>query len=114
MHLKPGVSQEQIVFVLAVLLFGAFAALLPGFLSTQNVLSLLRSVAVLGVLGMAMVIVIIGRGIDLSIVANMAISVAWTFQLANNGMPLGMVRTTYREMTSLRPKIRALLLTYIV
>ena len=49
---------------------------------------MLRSVAVFGVLGIAMVIVVIGRGIDLSIVANMAISVAWTFQLANEGVPM--------------------------
>jgi len=36
------------------------------------------------------VIVVIGRGIDLSIVANMAISVAWTFQLANDHVPLSL------------------------
>jgi ribose transport system permease protein len=87
--MKAKLSQEQIVLVLAVLLFGVFSFLLPGFLTAPNILTLLRSVAVLGVLGIAMVIVVIGRGIDLSIVANMAISVAWTFQLANEGTPLG-------------------------
>lgn len=81
-------NQEAIVFVLAILLFAVFAVALPGFLSAENLLSLLRSVAVLGVLGLAMVIVVIGRGIDLSLVANMAISVAWAFQLANTGTPL--------------------------
>lgn len=81
-------SQEQIVLLLAILLFVAFSVLLPGFFTAPNLFTLLRSVAVLGVLGIAMVIVVIGRGIDLSIVANMAISVAWTFQLANDGVPL--------------------------
>ncbi len=38
---------------------------------------LLRGVAILAILGIAMVIVVIGSGIDLSLVANMAISVAW-------------------------------------
>ena len=85
---RLSLSQEQIVFVLAVLLFAIFSIMLPGFLTAQNLLTLLRSVAVFGVLGIAMVIVVIGRGIDLSIVANMAISVAWTFQLANEGVPL--------------------------
>jgi ribose transport system permease protein len=88
MKWRLSLSQEQIVFVLAVLLFAIFSIALPGFLTAQNLLTLLRSVAVFGVLGIAMVIVVIGRGIDLSIVANMAISVAWTFQLANEGVPL--------------------------
>ncbi len=83
-----GFNQERIVFTLAVVLFAVFAVFLKGFLTPQNILSLLRSVAVLGVLGLGMVIVVIGRGIDLSLVANMAISVAWAFQLANGGTPL--------------------------
>ena len=81
-------GQDRIVLALAVLLFAAFALTLPGFLQTSNLLSLLRSVSVLGVLGIAMVIVVIGRGIDLSLVANMAIGVAWAFQLANTGHSL--------------------------
>jgi ribose transport system permease protein len=85
-HGKLG--QDRIVLALAVLLFAAFAITLPGFLQTANLLSLLRSVSVLGVLGIAMVIVVIGRGIDLSLVANMAIGVAWAFQLANTGHSL--------------------------
>jgi ribose transport system permease protein len=83
-----GFNQERIVFTLAVILFAIFAVFLDGFLTPQNILSLLRSVAVLGVLGLGMVIVVIGRGIDLSLVANMAISVAWAFQLANGGTPM--------------------------
>jgi ribose transport system permease protein len=88
MRTLRGFNQERIVLTLAAILFVIFAATLDGFLTAQNVLTLLRSVAVLGVLGLAMVIVVIGRGIDLSLVANMAISVAWAFQLANNGVPL--------------------------
>lgn len=81
-------SQEQIVFGLAVLLCIGFAIALPGFLTTSNILNLIRSVSILGILGVAMGLVVIGRGIDLSLVAIMAISVAWTLQLATNGIPL--------------------------
>ncbi len=81
-------SQEQIVFGLAVLLCTAFALTLPGFLTTSNLLNLVRSVSILGILGVAMGLVVIGRGIDLSLVAVMAISVAWTLQLVTDGMPL--------------------------
>ena len=83
-------SQEQIVFGLAVLLCLGFALALPGFLTAQNILNLVRSVSILGILGVAMGLAVIGRGIDLSLVALMAISVAWTLQLATNGMPMGL------------------------
>jgi ribose transport system permease protein len=81
-------SQEQIVFGLAVILCVAFAIALPGFLTASNLLNLVRSVAILGILGVAMGLVVIGRGIDLSLVAGMAISVAWTLQLVTDGMAL--------------------------
>ncbi len=79
-------SQEQIVFALAVLLCVGFALALPGFLTTNNVLNLVRSVSILGILGVAMGLVVIGRGIDLSLVALMAVSVAWTLNLVQGGM----------------------------
>jgi ribose transport system permease protein len=82
------VSQEQIVLGLALLLCVAFAVTLPGFLTTNNLLNLVRSVSILGILGVAMGLVVIGRGIDLSLVALMAVSVAWTLYLISTGMPL--------------------------
>jgi ribose transport system permease protein len=81
-------SQEQIVFGLAFVLCVAFAVALPGFLTTSNVLNLVRSVSILGILGVAMGLVVIGRGIDLSLVAVMAISVAWALNLIGGGMPV--------------------------
>ncbi len=82
------VSQEKIVFTITLAMFAVFAFSLDGFIGTSNLLALLRSVAVLGILGLGMLIVVLGRGIDLSMVANMAISVAWTIQLVGTGMPL--------------------------
>ncbi len=84
-----GLSQEKIVFAITLSMFVIFALTLDNFLSANNILALLRSVAVLGILGLGMLIVVLGRGIDLSMVANMAISVAWTIQLVSTGMPLG-------------------------
>lgn len=81
-------SQEQIVFALALLLCAGFAVALPGFLTTNNLLNLVRSVSILGILGVAMGLVVIGRGIDLSLVSLMAVSVAWTLHLVASGMPL--------------------------
>lgn len=81
-------NQEQIVFALAVLLCIVFAVALPGFFTTSNILNLVRSVSILGILGVAMGLVVIGRGIDLSLVALMAVSVAWTLQLATTGLAM--------------------------
>ena len=86
---KPrAISQEAIVFALTAIIFAIFALLLPSFLTGGNLLALVQNVSILGVLGVAMAMAIIGRGIDLSIVATMAVSVAWVLQLTNHGMAL--------------------------
>ncbi len=79
-------NQERIVLVIAVLIFVAASLGLPGFFTPDNLVSIVRSVSVLGILALGMAIVIIGRGIDLSAVAVMAMSVAWYLQLLGNGM----------------------------
>jgi len=80
-------SQERIILALAVALFAVASATLPGFFAANNIIAILRSVSVLGILAVGMGIVIIGRGIDLSSVAIMAMSVAWYLQMLNDGMP---------------------------
>lgn len=87
-------NQEKIVFILTVMLFLAFSLTLNNFLDANNILSLIRSVAVLGILGLGMLIVVLGRGIDLSLVATMAISIAWSMQLIHEGMPVYAALTT--------------------
>jgi len=79
-------NQARIVFLVAVLIFGAAAVGLPGFLTAANLIAIVRSIAVLGILALGMSVVIIGRGIDLSMVAVMAMSVAWYLQLLGDGM----------------------------
>jgi ribose transport system permease protein len=80
-------NQERIVLVIGVFVFIAAALGLPGFLTAANLIAIVRSIAVLGILALGMGVVIIGRGIDLSMVAIMAMSVAWYLQLLNGGMP---------------------------
>ncbi|MBK8160702.1 MAG: ABC transporter permease [Rhodospirillaceae bacterium] len=80
-------DQERIVLAIAVALFVVAAIGLPGFFTTANIISIIRSVSVLGILAVGMAIVIIGRGIDLSAVAIMAMSVAWYLQMLGNGTP---------------------------
>ena len=83
-------SQERIVFALAVLLFVVAAVTLRGFMAADNLVAIVRSVSVLGILAVGMALVIIGRGIDLSAVAIMAMTVAWYLQMLNQGRPEGL------------------------
>jgi ribose transport system permease protein len=82
-------TQEEIVFLLAALMFCGFSLLLPGFLAVENLLSLVRSVSILGILGLGMALVVIGRGIDLAMVATMVVAVAWAMALSRTQLPLG-------------------------
>jgi ribose transport system permease protein len=78
-------NQETIITVLTVLLFAAFALTIPDFIAVTNLLNIARSVAPLGILALGMAIVVIGRGIDLSLVGIMAVSAGWVLQLLQNG-----------------------------
>ena len=80
-------NQERIVLAIAVLTFIVASVALPGFFTSQNIVTIVRSVSVLGILALGMAVVIIGRGIDLASVAIMAMSVAWYLQLLGNGTP---------------------------
>jgi ribose transport system permease protein len=81
-------NQEKIVLAITVVLFSIFCLTLDKFASPGNLISLLQSVAILGVLGVGMALVVIGRGIDLTMVTIMAISVGWVFNEINNGIPV--------------------------
>ncbi|HHI71107.1 MAG TPA: ABC transporter permease, partial [Rhodobacteraceae bacterium] len=78
-------NQERIVLIATVLVLIFAAIALPGFLNVNNLISIVRSISVLGILALGMGIVIIGRGIDLSMVAVMAMSVAWYLQMLHTG-----------------------------
>ena len=78
-------TQEKIVLLIAFALFCIFSFFLRGFLSPGNLLTLVRGVSTLGILGVGMAVVVIGRGIDLTIVTIYAMSAAWMFYLANTG-----------------------------
>jgi hypothetical protein len=78
-RIMRGVDQQRIVLAIAVVLFVLFAIFLDGFVDPGNILTLLQGVAVIGVLGLGMAIAIIGRGIDLSMIAVLVMPTAWMF-----------------------------------
>src|SRR6476660_4137491 len=84
---KP--SQEQIVLLITIALLIVFGLTLNGFATVSNLLNLLRSISILGVLGLGMGLIVISRGIDLSEVAIMAGSWAIALIKIQQGMPIG-------------------------
>lgn len=87
--MKIKATQQTIVFALFLLLFIGFASLLPGFAQVDNLLTLLQNVAILGILGLGMAVVVIGRGIDISMIATLAVPSGLLLQLVENGHSLG-------------------------
>ena len=79
------ISQQTIVFAIFLLLFIGFAVFLPGFFSASNLLGLLQNVAILGILGLAMAVIVIGRGIDISMVAVLAVPAGLILQMVQDG-----------------------------
>ena len=79
------ISQQTIVFAIFVLMFVGFALFLPGFFTPGNLLGLLQNVAILGILGLGMAVIVIGRGIDISMVAVLAVPAGLVLQMVQDG-----------------------------
>src|SRR5271155_713426 len=82
------IGQQGIVFAIFAALFAVFAITLHGFATPENMLTLLQNVAVLGILGLAMAIVVIGRGIDISLIAALAVPPGLVLQMVQDGHSL--------------------------
>jgi ribose transport system permease protein len=81
-------NQERVVILIALGVFLFFSFYLKGFLEIKNLLSLVQSVSVLGILGIGMALIIISRGIDLTMVAVMVVSAGWVFSQIGSGASL--------------------------
>ncbi len=81
-------SQQTIVFAIFIVLFLVFSLFLPGFFSASNIVALLQNVAILGILGLGMAVVVIGRGIDISMIAALAVPPGLVLQMVNDGYPV--------------------------
>ena len=66
----------MIILIVTVVIFAGFSVFLDKFFSTGNLLTLMRSVSILGILSIAMAVVVISKGIDLSLIATLAVGTA--------------------------------------
>ena len=89
---KHIVTQEVVVIAISLVMATGFSIFLPSFLSVLNMMALLQNVAILGILSLGMAVIVIGRGIDLSMVALLVVPSGLLLQLVQNGhsMPIAL------------------------
>jgi ribose transport system permease protein len=83
--LRKMTTQEGVVFLITAALFIVFSTAFKGFLAWENIANLLLNVSLLGVLALGMGFVVIGRGLDLSVITVALCSSALVLQLLNIG-----------------------------
>ncbi|TAN09760.1 MAG: ABC transporter permease [Burkholderiaceae bacterium] len=91
MHLAPNlakITQEQLVFAAAVLLFFVFSLAIPGFSTLGNLSQILERVTVVGIFALGASIVVISGGLDLSQVGSAMAGGGMTVLLLNSGWSL--------------------------
>lgn len=109
---KAHLSQQTIVFAIFVILFLVFSLFLPGFFSTSNIVALLQNVAILGILGLGMAVVVIGRGIDISMIAALAVPPGLVLQLVNDGYSVGFAFTAALALVIIFGLVNGWLIAY--
>ena len=85
---KRVISQQLVVIVISALMAIGFSIFLPSFMTPLNLVALLQNVAILGILSLGMAVIVIGRGIDLSLVALLVVPSGLLLQLVHNGQPM--------------------------
>lgn len=105
-------DQQLIVFLLFVALFLVFSLALPAFFSVGNLVTLLRTVSVLGILSLGMAVVVIGRGIDLSMIACLTVPTSIVLALSGHGYELGVSLLGGFGMAALVGVLNGLLVAY--
>ncbi len=87
---SKGFLTSNIIYITFILMVVGLSVFSQAFLSTSNILNVLRQSAVVGILGMGMTYVIITGGIDLSVASTLALSgcIATTFSTETSATPL--------------------------
>ena len=80
------VTQEVVVIAIWLILFVVFSVVLPKFLTVGNIIILLNNVSILGTLAVGMALIVVGRGIDLTMVALMVTGIGIAIWISNMGI----------------------------
>ncbi len=110
---KQVFSQQVVVSIISLLLAACFAIFLPSFLTVLNMVALLQNVAILGIMSLGMAVIVIGRGIDLSMVALMVVPSGLLLQLVQNGQPMSVAIVAAVALALVFGLLNGFLIAYI-
>lgn len=105
-------GQEHVVLCAFLTFCVIFSLASDAFLTFDNLIILIRNVSILGILGLGMAIVVIGRGIDLSMIAVLAVSGAWAVELISSGTSVGTAIALALALAIIVGVINGLLIAY--
>jgi ribose transport system permease protein len=106
-------DQGVTVGALLVVIAAVAALTLDRFGTAENLLNIGRSTATLGILGIGMTVVVIARGLDLSIVAIMSVSAVLTVQMIRDGSPEPVAIPVAALLAVLLGAVNGLLVAYV-
>lgn len=86
--LARGISQEMMILLITLAVVAVFSLALDGFATFGNLITMTRNISILGIMALAMAVTIIGRGLDLSIVAVMVAGAATVIAMLESGFSL--------------------------
>ena len=110
---KQMFSQQVVVSIISLLMAACFALFLPSFLTVLNMVALLQNVAILGIMSLGMAVIVIGRGIDLSMVALMVVPSGLMLQMVQNGQPIGLALAAAVGLALLFGLLNGFLIAYV-
>lgn len=110
---KNILSQQVVVILISMFLAIGFSIFLPAFLTHLNILALLQNVAILGILSLGMAVIVIGRGIDFSMVALLVVPSGLLLQLVQDGYPLSIALLATLMLAIAFGLINGFLIAYI-
>jgi ribose transport system permease protein len=83
------INQQAIVGGLMVIMFLIFAFNSPTFIHQDNLVTLMQNVSILGILSLGMGMIVIGRGIDLSMISALVVPPGLLMALVQGGYSIG-------------------------
>lgn len=110
---KRLITQQMVVLVLTLLLAVSFTIFLPSFLTVLNMVALMQNVAILGILSLGMAVIVISRGIDLSMVALLVVPSGLLLQLVQNGHSLALALLACVALALVFGLINGFLIAYV-
>lgn len=103
----------MLVIIISLVMATGFSIFLPGFLTPLNIIALMQNVAILGILSLGMAVIVVGRGIDLSMVALLVVPAGLMLQLVQDGHSIPVALLAAFSLALIFGLINGFLIAYV-